>query len=116
MDYWQRIKTKLGGIYIYKVGIRPTVDTAGNGSQSGKDLESQARPYLAEPIVNDEIRAVQNEIQGLNDRVVSNVLALLDNAAQIHQKNPMAGHQIADRVLLQIINNDKITKAFRKCC
>lgn len=116
MDYWHRFKTKVSSIYIHKMGTRRTSDTGNNSGASGADFESRPGHTLAEPAVNHELLEIKGSVQGLDSRVLANILALLAEAQAIHAKDPMTGHKLADQVLLQAVNNAEVSAAFKKCC
>lgn len=117
MDNWKRIKQKLSGINLHQVGTRPVVDPGQDSSTSGEDTQSRPGYDMGKiDQVTDELHKITDQIQGINPQVVSNVLSLLKDIEQIHSKNIATGHMLADRVLLQVINNDQITKAFKRCC
>jgi hypothetical protein len=116
MDIGQRIKKKARDFYLHQVGSRRASDSGHYSRQDSRDIESGSRPDLEKPGINDELREVTSTVKGLDERVLANVLALLSEAAQVHAKDPMAGHRLADRVLLQVINNDKVSAAYDKCC
>lgn len=116
MDIGQRLKAAARRFYLHQVGTRPTSGSTHDSSPSSETAEVRPGPTLEKPVINNEIRDITDTIQGMDERVLKNVLALLGEARHVHRKDPMNGHKLADRVLLQIINNDEVTKAYNDCC
>lgn len=85
---------------VHQVGIRRTRADHISGGQIGKG---------AQAIASGLLRSDRADVKRTG-------LAILAEAAETHRKDPMEGHQLADAVLLDMIGDEEITKAFRKCC
>lgn len=115
MDFSKAIKAISKYFNIHKVGERNAQDPSTDSSASSQDLGDRPRPALGSERING-LPTEQTAIKGLNPAVLDHVMAAFDTAIAVHARDPLEGHKMADEILLQIVNVDKVREAFKKCC